>query len=383
MDTTDVPPRRAPRWILAIAASAAVVVFSPFAGEARAWLREALPGRYAFVINTGIAALVLVAVAWAIRHIRERRAARFGAIAAAGLVAIASASLTATASGSVNAVERFHFVEYGVLAWLFYRAVEGDGSRVAQTDPSPSRVIGPAIACLLVGIADEWFQWFVPERVGEWRDVFLNGTAIVAGLLFSVGLEPPDTAGPALPRRARSGVWLGLAALVLAMAAFLQTVHLGHVVRDPEAGAFRSRYDAAELQAASRERAAAWAVDPPPMTTVRLSREDQYLAEGIWHVRARNAAWDTDVATSWRENLILETWFAPVLDTPSYLAPVSRWPDAQREDARSRAAGRPGGWMSSAEPLRIIVWPGPLFWAAALAAAAALVILGVAPRRSA
>ena len=49
---------------------------------------------------------------------------------------------------------------------------------------------------------DEWFQWFVPARVGEMRDVFMDGIAIGCGLLFSLGVAPPGRFS--LERAARS-----------------------------------------------------------------------------------------------------------------------------------------------------------------------------------
>ena len=74
----------------------------------------------------------------------------------------------------------------------------------------------------------------------------------------------------------------------------------------------------------------------------RLGREDHYLTEGLWHVQRRNQAWDSaDAAAAWRENRILEKFYAPVLDTPTYAGPTGhRWPAAQRATsvaARSRS----------------------------------------------
>ena len=56
----------------------------------------------------------------------------------------------------------------------------------------------PMLAGIAVGTLEEWLQWFIPGRVGDMRDVFLNGVAIVCGLLFSVGVDPPDAGAFAL-----------------------------------------------------------------------------------------------------------------------------------------------------------------------------------------
>ena len=70
----------------------------------------------------------------------------------------------------------------------------------------------------------------------------------------------------------------------------------------------------------------------------RFSREDQYLSEGLWHVQRRNEAWEKgDLGAAWRENLILERFFAPVLDVPTYAsATAQRWPPEQHTEAASR-----------------------------------------------
>jgi hypothetical protein len=96
----------------------------------------------------------------------------------------------------------------------------------------------------------------------------------------------------------------------------------------------------------------------PPVTLVRVSREDQYMDEALWHVKRRNAAWgEGDYWASWQENRILETYYAIVLDTPSYVSATGfRWPPEQRRDAEQRAAGDRGPYVSHAEPYTILPW---------------------------
>ena len=99
------------------------------------------------------------------------------------------------------------------------------------------------------------------------------------------------------------------------------------------------------------------------------------MTEGLQHVQARNRAWDAgDAFTAWRENLILERYFAPVLDTPSYVARGGhRWNPAHRADAEGKVRGtdtRP--FTSAAYPYPIFAWSPQLLWLCALALAAAL-----------
>jgi hypothetical protein len=177
-------------------------------------------------------------------------------------------------------------------------------------------------------------------------------------------------------------------AAVVAVAAFFHAVHLGHDIADDEAGVFESRYSRARLVQLQAERQARWQVEPPPRTLRRLSREDQYLTEGIQHAQWRNRMWDAgDALAAWNENRILEKYYAPVLDLRSYAAPGGvRWPEAQRQDAGQRAlarrAGAPAaGYVSRAYPYPIVSWNPAVFWTAiALLCAIMLVVLRMLAR---
>ena len=70
-------------------------------------------------------------------------------------------------------VERIHFIEYAVLGLLISRTVD------VRT---LSRII--CIGCLitLIGAVDEIIQWFLPNRVGDMRDVFMNSVGGLSGL---------------------------------------------------------------------------------------------------------------------------------------------------------------------------------------------------------
>jgi hypothetical protein len=106
----------------------------------------------------------------------------------------------------------------------------------------------------------------------------------------------------------------------------------------------------------------------------RLSAEDQYLTEGHWHVERRNRSWSAgDFAGAWYENLILERYFAPVLDTPSYVDKAGhRWSPEHRADAERHAAAPARRYESRAHPSEIFVWPTALYWTLVLAVAGLL-----------
>lgn len=308
------------RAALAVAAAAAVIVSAPFVQSGFTAVSTIFP-------RIGMAATALpiaVAVLVAAMRIRERRRLRFSALALS-LTIGAVYSLTA----SLSFTEAFHFVEYGLLACLFYAALgPGDDGAI---------VVLPLMAGVATGILDEWFQWFIPIRAGEMRDIGLDAVASLCGLFFAISVRPPRDLTLRLERR--SAIWVGrcAAGVVLLFGFFLVTVHVGYEVRDPVTGAFLSRYTAAQLTALAEDRSLRWRVTPP-VTVRRLWREDQYLSEGLWRAQQRNQAWQSgDLATAWRENLILEKFFSPVLDVPTYASPaLLRWPPEQRAEAASR-----------------------------------------------
>jgi hypothetical membrane protein len=74
--------------------------------------------------------------------------------------------------------EAFHFLEYGLLSYLFFRAL-------SQKIRDKTVYITSALFVLLVGILDESFQWVVPRRVWSYKDVGLN---LLAGGIFLLGI---------------------------------------------------------------------------------------------------------------------------------------------------------------------------------------------------
>ena len=70
-------------------------------------------------------------------------------------------------------VERIHFIEYGVLGLLISRAVN------VRTLHG---IIYTGCLVTLIGAVDEIIQWFLPNRVGDMRDVFMNSVGGLSGL---------------------------------------------------------------------------------------------------------------------------------------------------------------------------------------------------------
>jgi hypothetical protein len=343
-------------FVLAAAVSAALVLAAPFIGEIRRAILARFPGQFVRIIGGMVLLAVVIAVVTALARIRDRRGWRYTAIAFALASAGTYAFVTRTGDPQVDAVERFHFVEYGLVTFLFYRAW--------RPTKDLSALVLPVLAGLLIGAIEEWFQWFIPARVGDVRDVFLNGVAIACGLIFSIAIDPPERSSVALTPAAIRRIGAFAAVAVVVFAGFFQSVHVGYAIAG-DGWSFRSCYPAASLDALSVDRTERWRhtfVERPK----RLSAEDQYMTEGLWHVQQRNRAWDAgDIHAAWNENQILERFFAPVLDTPSYVSKTGhRWSVEHRADAenRVRAAGRSGTYESNAHPSDIHVWPKRVYW---------------------
>jgi VanZ like protein len=353
------------RLATAIATSAAVIASGPFIGDIRSAILAAFPSQFQLIIGATVAAAVAVALIVAVVSIRDRRRWRFTGLLVAIGGGVVYARLVATGNLLVDVVEHVHFVEYGLVAWLFYRAW-----RPLDTGAA---IIWPLLAGILVGIVDESVQAFIPSRVGEAHDIFLNAVAVGCGLCFAVSVDPPDHLGIPLERSVVRPLAYGVSVVLLAFAAFFQAVHLGHELYAPGIGMFWSHYDAPTLAAMSADRADRWRTDPPTQPR-RLSREDEYLSEALWHVQERNRAWGAgDPFTAWRENLILERFYAPVLDTSTFASPVPpRWPAPQRDETAARVASDPGIYVSRAAPYPIYAWSPLVFWAGV-----ALVVAGV------
>src|SRR4029077_5206965 len=80
------------------------------------------PAQFQLIVAAAIAAVLGVALLISLLKIRDRRMWRFAGIAGSIAGAMLYARLVASGNALVDAVEHVHFVEYGAIAWLFYRA---------------------------------------------------------------------------------------------------------------------------------------------------------------------------------------------------------------------------------------------------------------------
>ena len=371
---------REARTAIACAAAAAVVLGSPVIGDIRSALLRTFPRYYVAIISAGVGLGAVIVLAACLRAITDDRPRRIGLLVLAVALAGASFALLRSGNANVDAVEAFHFVEYGVLTLLFFPF----GQRGARWEA----YVQAALATTVAGIADEWFQWFVPGRAGEWHDVLFDLLATACGLLLCAALDVRGgaglkTGGYVAPQR--SGLRLGAfaALVVLLLGAFIATIHLGSEIRDREIGTFRSRFSADRLRQLGAERVRAWRGGRPPAAG-RYGREDQYEAEALWHVRRRNFGMDQDrqgdpveLDIAWHENLILERHFTSVLDAASAGGATGhRLAPEQLADVDARRGHGTAPFVSDAEAMPIYVWPPALFWTIVASIALAALVAG-------
>ncbi|MGH9220054.1 MAG: hypothetical protein ACRD1W_12175, partial [Vicinamibacterales bacterium] len=110
------------RLFLACAVSAMIVLASPFMGRLQSMLRSSVSTRvYVLLLGGVVIASIVAAIVVAVIRNKGNRTRRVAAMAAAIGLGLAYTTAMSTGDPTIDAVERVHFVEYGLIAVLFYR----------------------------------------------------------------------------------------------------------------------------------------------------------------------------------------------------------------------------------------------------------------------
>ncbi len=264
--------------------------------------------------------------------------------------------------------EAFHFVQYGVLSLLLFRALR---HRLQDL----SIYLAATLAGAAFGILDELIQWVVPLRYFDYRDIWINVQAVgLVQIALVAGIRPGGVGG----RPSRTGIQLvcrfaivTLLLLLVCVSSTPRTVewvarylpaaivfdHIpseyGFRIEDPDIGVFFSRLPAEELLRQDRERGTEAAQrinriraddqyraflrelpahrDPLAVEArIHLFRRDRYMAEAKKREESGDFHWHAHVA--WRENQILETYFSHTLQHSRF-----GWSPERRERMLARA----------------------------------------------
>lgn len=317
-------------------------------------VREAITARWpAELIGIAVAAVVIGATAVSVLPLRRRQSRlRFADLAWLGGMAAIAVLWISRLTGQPE--EAVHFLEYGVLGVLIYRVL---AERV--TDPT---VYGATILVgLLVGTVDEFIQWLVPGRFWDLRDILLNtgAVALVQIAMWRLVARTPTRVGPSSIRLlCRLAAALVLALAVCFAATPQRLARLANHVPLPQRLAsgtdaiceygyrhavddltvFRSRMPLAALSESDNSRSAEVArqLDAArsfrgPSKIIISPVDDPFAYEARVHVFARNRNLHRArkhepgtvdhrqlMTTAWRQNLILEGFFANTLKESSY-----------------------------------------------------------------
>lgn len=365
------PPRtrESADWFLVAAWLLVIYTIIPFARAIQAGV-EAVFGRAAFAIAVYAAVVAgVAALAWFARR------ARLALSPARWLVVAAVAAAYGAGTWHLRRApeEAMHFVEYGVLSLLIFRAFT---HRVRD----PSIYLATILLGALLGVCDEIIQWITPRRFWDLRDVAINATAGVlmqAGLAF--GVAPPYIAGAVRARSVRLCRRLAVALLLVLLACVSNTparmrVYQPHLpFLNETMSEYGSRYEAPgdilffsrltpdRLHAEDEERAEeAGAIlrreggdgNYERFVDVYSPRGDPFLHEMRVHLFRRDRYWRDArakrgdpadharlITIACREQTILETYFGRTL-----AASGLDWPADLR--ARAFAAAVPGPYAS-------------------------------------
>mgnify|MGYP001825417952 FL=1 len=256
--------------------------------------------------------------------------------------------------------EAVHFLEYGVLGILLYRAF-----RVHIRDATV--YVAAALAGLVIGTVDEIIQWLVPGRYWDFRDIVLNGGAsiLIQVAIWRLAPNPGAAAGRSSFRIIVRLVAAELLLLTLCMAATPQRItslsaripwidslaagddaicEYGRFHRLNETTAFRSRLTLEQLAEIDRERAeeVASLLDasrreyrqflrshPPAADPFAYEARVHLFTRGRRFAQARAAPPGSEfqrelTTAAFRENAILESSFGSTLAASGFAWPAHR-----------------------------------------------------------
>ena len=142
------------------------VLVSVFGRKLQYIVQDFLPGVWIGLVLS--ASLLVVLAFWLYQHYHKLSKSRLILLVSFGALLILATSCFEYPE------EKLHILLFGILGYL---GVQLFGFRVAL------------VTSLAIAALDEGIQYFVPDRVADWRDVGLNMGAAIVGLVFAQGSE--------------------------------------------------------------------------------------------------------------------------------------------------------------------------------------------------
>ena len=254
--------------------------------------------------------------------------------------------------------ETLHFIEYGVLGLLLYRAF---AHRIQDI------MIYPAVVCMggIIGLVDEVIQWITPKRFWDFKDVWINilGVLLVQ-LAIALGIRPKIIKLYVKPASICTAARVAMVLVLLLLLCVSNTlewvdwyatripgleflrqnesvmVEYGYYHQNPEIGAFYSRLTLDQLRAEDESRGKEAGeilnayknrdrygeflstytphIDPfLHEAKVHLFRRDHY-AETLWKHKQNEEMLKHHGTVVFREHQILQTYFSNTLAHTDY-----------------------------------------------------------------
>ena len=374
------PSEREPfSWLVVAGLSGAILVTSPLVGYATAYARSLL-GRDALIYLVMLT--LATAAGLALFYLVRRGGMTLSRYLMLGVVTAVYVYLVLSLRAGSPA-EAIHYVEYGILSLAVYRALS---HRIGDATIYPASIaVGTGL-----GILDECAQWLIPGRYFDFRDIWLNFSAVVLmQVSIAATVRPKLVAGPGGPESWRrlcricavTVAALGLchantpsavsryATAVPALGFLAETddvmAEYGYAHEVPVAGRFKSRYTSDRLRQLDRDRSEAVAAVLRNVTAGDDLRHvlrrhsvvtDPFTNEFVRHLRSRDyllavARKTKDPRKRGRryagasyENAILEQHFGLTLGAAGRVWPLETKEEAERSGNRALPYSSPVKW---------------------------------------
>jgi VanZ family protein len=255
--------------------------------------------------------------------------------------------------------ERLHFIEYALLGVAIERVLRSYIQDVGRP------FIGMSCAYFF-GMGDETVQWFLSNRHGEIKDVFLNGWGGILGILLLPWPQETLTSGSH-----RLIFLLITIAIVLSILFTFATRDFGHMIVDePKGFRFRSRLSPDDLRQYDLEHGKRFGgilkqdIRLPYAQFLKKygANRFSFLHEMRVHIFRRDRyAKKGQAKASWialRENQILESHFGRCLAEAGL-----DWPAHKVRRVESRSGGRDRQFYTSSVSNKVITTFSPLQFA--------------------
>ncbi len=183
----DRPPRETEflSWTYVFVCTGFIFLTIPFAADVAGYVGRTFGG---LVITTTFAILAAAALTWVLLVLIKR-----GKTSSVGYMWFAATACTLMFliawRASPFPAESFHYIEYGFLGMLLYRALS---HRIRNYSIYALAII----IGTLIGFCDEAIQWLTPGRYFQLADVWLNFTGVaLAQVMLAAAVRPTIISG--------------------------------------------------------------------------------------------------------------------------------------------------------------------------------------------